>query len=71
MVGLLSLTNTAKIVRHHITLKVVTVDDVISRSGGVYALSASHHRNGINGGHCFYVASNIFTAFFVFTVRAE
>lgn len=35
------------------------------------ALPAPDHRYGVDGGHCFYIASNIFTSFFVFTVTAE
>jgi len=50
MVGLLPLPNTAKIVRHHITLKVVAVYEVVSRSGGVYALPAPDHRHSVDGG---------------------
>jgi hypothetical protein len=50
MVGLLSLSNATIIVRHHVTLKIVTVDDVVSRSGGIYTLPAPDHRHGVDGG---------------------
>jgi hypothetical protein len=49
MGSLLLFAYTAIIVRHHVTLKIVTVDDVISRSGGVYALPAPDHRYGVDG----------------------
>ena len=54
MLVLLSLTNATKIVRHHVTFKIVTVDDVVSRPGGVYALPAPDHRHGGDGGGVIY-----------------
>jgi hypothetical protein len=68
MGGLLSLAVGAKIIIVHLSAKNIG----LSRCPiSMDALPAPDHRHGIDGGHCFYVASNIFTAFFVFTVRAE
>jgi hypothetical protein len=72
MVGLLSLAVGTEIIRLGTfqTLRKNTRRKIFLRLI-MLALPAPDHRHGGDGGHCFYIASNIFTSFFVFTVTAE